>query len=102
MSNGVGVTRSERRDLLLERIATSKNQIAAYSELADLIDETEARSVSHQQIWHAVAQRLRADARTLREDQDQAEARLADITAAAIAHDNHIPVRTPRVIETTT
>lgn len=99
MSNGVGVSRSERKEILLERIAVAKNKVAALTELAELIEGSEARSVSHQQLWRKVARRLRDDAAEISKEQDKAEARLSDITAAAAAYENHIPVRT-RVIET--
>lgn len=99
MSNGVGVSRAERRDLLLERISSTRSLIAAHIELADVIDNAEARSVAHKQVWGKVARRLRADAAELRLQLDHSEQRLADITVAAQAFDNHIPVRTPRVTE---
>lgn len=100
MSNGVGVTRSERKEILLERIAEAKNLIAAHEELAELITRSEARSVSHQRVWNRVARRLKTDADEIRKDLERAQARLSDITAAEEAYENHIPVR--RIIETET
>jgi hypothetical protein len=91
MSNGVGISRQERKEILLERIAQTKSLIAAHTELAELIDNAEARSVAHQQVWHKVARRLRLDARELQLELDRSEERLADITTAQQAYDSHVP-----------
>lgn len=98
MSNGVGVARSERKEILLERIANARNLIAAHEELADVIRNAEARSVSHQQVWNKVADRLMEDAAALRKELQTCESRLAVNAAAERAAENHIPVRTPHRI----
>lgn len=99
MSSGVGVTRSERKEILLERIANAKNLIAAHEELAEVIMKAEARSVSHQQVWNKVARRLKADADEIRKDLEQCEARLAANATAERAAEHHIPVRTNRITD---
>jgi len=99
MSNGVGVTRSERKEILLERIANARNLIAAHEELAQVIRNAEARSVSHQQVWNKVAQRLIADAAEIRRELEQCESRLAANAMAERAAEHHIPVRTNRIVD---
>ena len=99
MSNGVGVTRSERKDILLERIANARNLIAAHEELAEVIRKAEARSVSHQQVWNKVARRLMDDANEIRKELEQCESRLAANAMAERAAEHHIPVRTNRIVD---
>jgi hypothetical protein len=91
VSNGVGISRAERRDILLERIAQTKSLITAHEELAELIVNSEARSVAHKHVWDKVAHRLRMDAKELQLDLEHNEQRLADITVAQQAFDSHTP-----------
>ena len=99
MSNGVGVTRSERKEILLERIGNARNLIAAHEELAEVIRNAEARSVSHQQVWNKVARRLLDDAAEIRKELQQCEDRLAANATAERAAEHHIPVRTNRITD---
>lgn len=89
----VSTTRHGRRDDLERRAGNAHARADALAALAALVTETPCPVARFAPTWHAVAQRLLADAATERRAAHHYRARLGDLDDAERAREAWIPRR---------